>query len=65
MGGSSTMHRKLHEIWEEPEPKIPELPWRAQMRDYVAQFPNQAAAEKYVGSIQSYQNRMKLLGNAI
>jgi hypothetical protein len=53
------MKRELFNIWQEQEPKIPELPWRAQLDGYVAQFPNQAAAERYVTAVKVQQAKSR------
>lgn len=47
--------RQFLDIWKEENPKIPELPWRAQMSGYIAQFPNQEAAQKYVDGVRRYR----------
>ena len=60
-------NRELWEIWEEPKPPegskkkwIPELPWRAQMIDYVAQFPNKAAAERYIATVKANMAKWRI-----
>jgi hypothetical protein len=57
---SMSIKRKLFEIWEDENPRIPELPWRVQTENYVCQFPTRAACEKWVKSAQEYRARMAL-----
>ena len=52
--------RELFEIWQDPDPKFIELPWRAQMADYTARFKTREAAEKYVENIRQYRARMAM-----
>jgi hypothetical protein len=59
------MKRELFDIWQEQEPKIPELPWRAQLDGYVAQFPNQAAAERYVTAVKVQQAKWQTINQAL
>jgi hypothetical protein len=52
--------RELFSIWCESSPTFPELPWRAQMADYMAHFKTREAAEKYVENIRQYRARMAI-----
>ena len=54
-----TLHNFL-DIWKEENPRIPELPWRAQMADYTAQFPTEEAAQKYVDGVRKYRAQEQL-----
>ena len=56
-----TEGRKPLDVWQEENPRIPELSWRAQLSGYVGQFPTQAAADKYVSDIRKYRSRMEIL----
>jgi hypothetical protein len=47
--------REFLEIWQEEKPKIPELPWRAQLAGHIGQFPSREAAEKYVDNVRKYR----------
>lgn len=38
-------------IWLEPTPLKVSLPWRAQMVNYIAEFPTEEAAKSYVAAI--------------
>lgn len=40
-------------IWLEPTPLKLSLPWRAQLVNYIAEFPTEEAAKKYVAAIQA------------
>ena len=53
--------KEFLEIWKETEPRIPELPFRLQLETYVAQFPTQAAAEKYADGIRRYRAQMQFV----
>ena len=52
--------KQFLDIWKEENPKIPELPWRAQMAGYVSQFPTEAAAQKYVDGVRKYRAQEQL-----
>lgn len=43
---------ELYEIWLESNPTIPELPWRMQLINYVAQFPTELKAQEYKAKIE-------------
>lgn len=52
--------RPLYTIWEEPEPILRgSLPWKCQLINYIASFPTQLAAEKYVRSVQKERERQE------
>lgn len=38
-------------IWLEPTPLKLSMPWRVQMMNYIAEFPTEEAARKYVAAI--------------
>lgn len=54
-----------YDIWLETEPKIPELPWRAQMHTYVAQFKTQEDAQKYVEQKRAAELRQRTIDNGL
>lgn len=49
-----------YEIWEEPTAIHTHMRWRAQMVDYVAQFPSKEFAEKYVAAVQAHRKKAGL-----
>jgi len=51
------MKPELFSIWEEPTPLKLSLPWRVQLVNYIAQFPTEADAQKYVDSVKKERER--------
>ena len=49
----------LYEIWTEEEPAIPELSWRLQLINYVAQFPTEEKALEYKKIIEGNLKALK------
>ena len=56
-----TAVRAFLDVWQEENPRIPELPWRAQLSGYVGQYPTKEAAEAYVKTVRKYRARMEIL----
>jgi hypothetical protein len=54
---------ELYDIWQEEEPAIPELPWRMQLLNYIAQYPSKEAAEKHKAAIEFERKKMINLEN--
>jgi hypothetical protein len=48
------MH-KLYDVWEEPNPSDPRLPWRGQLVDRAAHFATEEQANKYINSVRDYR----------
>jgi hypothetical protein len=49
------MAHEFLSIWRDPNPRIPELSWRAQLAGHIGQFPSREAAEKYVDTVRKYR----------
>lgn len=48
----------LYSIWQEPTPLKLSLPWRVQLVNYIAQFPTEEAAKRYVVALRAEQERL-------
>lgn len=44
--------RKLYEVWLEENPEWPDLPWRAQMHNFIGVFSFEEGAKKYVEAVK-------------
>ena len=54
------MTHRLFEIWDcQEQPR----PWRAQMKNYVAQFETEEQAKRYVAAIQKIEEDAKRRAN--
>ena len=53
------MARILYEVWEDVAAYHGEE-WCAQMVDYVAHFPSQKTAERYVAMVEAYRRKHDL-----
>jgi len=54
------MNHERFDIWEEPNPENKNLPWRAQMIDYVAEFIVREAAERFVDEVKAFRKKAGL-----
>lgn len=54
---------QLYDIWQEEKPVIPELDWRMQLINYVAQYPTQAAAERHKAVIEVERKKQETIQN--
>lgn len=52
------MTRKFYEIWKIDD-LLSLLPWRAQMKNYVAQFATEEQAQRYVAALKKIEEQQR------
>jgi hypothetical protein len=55
--GATMVGRKLYEIWQHDD--LSYLPWRAQMRNYVAHFQTKQQAEHYIEMLKKIEEQQR------
>ena len=51
------MTRQLYEIWQYDD--LSYLPWRAQMRNYIAHFQTEQQAQRYVATLRKIEEQRR------
>jgi hypothetical protein len=54
------MKRELYDIWEEADPLGHPNLWRCQLINFIASFPSQEYAERYVAAVKKTRKELGL-----